>query len=169
MKRTQPLGTLRTLGTFIWCIAASAVLSCQYNPFAHEFVTTEPRSADLPGEYVLDDESIAMLSRSYHVAAPLARLTLNLDGSFRITSVPSCWRASSSCNTTEDAAGRWAVAKHQTWWAVQLRCSEIDGRRTNYGLQAMLRGDGPPFILHFTVGDPDTGEALAFRRHSAPS
>jgi len=168
MKRMRPLCTLRTIGALTWCIISSAVLSCQYDPFAHEFAKTEPGSTDLPGEYVLDDESIAMLSRSYDVAAPPARLTLNLDGSFRVTSVPSCWRASGSCETTEDAEGRWAVARKQTWWAVQLRCSKIDGRRTDYSLPAMLRGDGPPFILHLTVGDPDTGEALAFRRHSGP-
>jgi len=31
-------------------------------------------------------------------------------------------------------------------------------------MEVHLRGDHPPQLLHFPVGDPDQGEALAFRR-----
>jgi hypothetical protein len=78
--------------------------------------------------------------------------------------MPTCWRAALECSAeVENATGTWQIAKHDDWWVVRLRCTSIQGKPTDYGLDAFVRGDRPPQLLHLTVGDPDSGEALAFR------
>jgi hypothetical protein len=147
-------------------LMALPVVSCHYDPFAHEFTEVKPNASDLVGTYVLDSESIAMLDRHYQVPPPGSRFILRGDGTFTIQNVPSCWRAAAECSRqTETADGQWEIGKEQRqWWAVQLSCANISGNKTDYGVPAMIRGDHPPLLLHFTVGDPDTGEGLAFRK-----
>lgn len=64
----------------------------------------------------------------------------------------------------ESASGTWQVVKDNEMWVVRLRLMKIQGQATTYGMIANVRGDRPPRLLHFTVGDPDAGKALAFRR-----
>ena len=155
-------------GLTIALLIALSGVSCQYDPFAHEFTEVKPKASDLVGTYVLDSESIDMLHRVYRVPPPGSRFTLRSDGTFTIQNIPSCWRDAAQCTRqTETADGRWEIRKdQQQWWAVQLSCSNISGNKIEYGIPAMIRGDHPPLLLHFTVGDPDTGEGLAFRKES---
>jgi hypothetical protein len=37
-----------------------------------------------------------------------------------------------------------------------------------YGIPMMIRGSASPYLLHLTIGDPDSGGALAFRRKPQP-
>jgi hypothetical protein len=147
-------------------IALAAMLfACQYDPFAHEYTSVRPDESSLIGEYALDSRSREMLQDVYKVAPPPAAFVLRPDHSFTIVNVPSCWRIDDTCiGRTETASGRWEIGKHQEWWAVQLTCERIDGEATSFGLSAMLRGEDPPYLLHFTVGDPDAGNGLAFER-----
>lgn len=140
-------------------------VACQYDPFVHEFTEVKPSASELVGTYVLDQRSIDMLDSAHRLPPPASRFILRGDGTFTIQNVPSCWRTLEECTRqTETAAGRWEVGRDQEWWTVQLTCTDISGRKTGYGLHSMIRGDQPPRLLHFTVGDPDAGEALAFRK-----
>jgi hypothetical protein len=40
----------------------------------------------------------------------------------------------------------------------------IDGCGAAYGEELMLYGKKPPFKLHITIGDPDSGDALQFEK-----
>jgi hypothetical protein len=149
--------------TFVLLMFAAA--ACQYDPFAHEFTKVKPETRELVGVYELDDESTEMLGRKYKLVPLSSRFVLRSDETFTITDVPTCWRAQTECSSaTESAEGTWQVAKANEWWEVRLRCTKIQGEPSDYGLGANVRGDRPPQLLHFTVGDPDLGEALAFRK-----
>lgn len=150
--------------TFAMLLCLGA-LGCQYNPFAHEYTHVEPDASEIVGTYKLDQESRDMLRERFKVDPPAATFTLNADGTFEIRNIPSCWRIDNTCTTkTEDASGRWQIGEDQEWWSVRLTCTRISGRDNEYGIPAMIRGDQAPRILHFTVGDPDAGEALAFEK-----
>jgi hypothetical protein len=142
--------------------------SCQYDPFAHEYTRARPASAaTIVGTYALDRESIKMLKRNYNVTAPRSLLQLRNGGTFELREIPNCWRSDAKCTSrTESATGTWELAKHQEWWEIRLRCRTINGTATDYGVGAMLRGERPPYVLHFVVGDPDSGEGLALTRKS---
>ena len=142
-----------------------ATAACQYDPFAHEFTKVRPEKGTLVGVYELDAESAEMLRRKYKVIPPSSRFVLRGDGTFSITDVPTCWRELKACSSaTETADGTWQVAKIDEWWEVRLHCTKIEGAASDYTHGANVRGNHPPQLLHFTVGDPDLGDALAFRK-----
>jgi len=143
-------------------------IACQYDPFAHEFTSVKPTDDELIGQYELDDESIEML-RHHDVPRPSSRVVLQRDGQFAINDVPTCWREAFECSLDlESASGTWQVGKENEWWVVRLRLTNIRRKASDYGMVAYVRGDRPPRLLHFTVGDPDAGQALAFRRLHIP-
>jgi hypothetical protein len=147
-------------------LAASA---CQYDPFAHEFTHVKPEREALVGSYILEKGSAQAFRDTFHVPAPPARLRLNRDGSFEVVAIPTCWRqAAADCTSaTENVRGTWKVSRSQEWWSVQFVCTNISGRESEYGVEGMIRRDEPPYLIHFTLGDPDSGEALAFERQGS--
>jgi hypothetical protein len=156
---------IRSMRKRILFATAVALFGCQYDPFAHQVTNVRPDESAVIGEYGLDRQSREMLQDLFEVEPPPAVFVLRADNSFTLADVPSCWRSDSSCSgRTESASGRWEIRRNSEWWVVQLTCDRIDGEAMSYGLRAMVRGDEPPYILHFTVGDPDAGEAIAFEK-----
>lgn len=130
--------------------------SCHGDPFHGEYLREEPAAADLVGTYV------------HGLSA--ARLVVNADGSFSLSDVPACWRTGDSCDstTTMSRTGTWKVEQIYDWWGVHFTSREPGPVYYSWGTSAMLRGEHPSYLIHFIVGDPDMGEALVFRRVSAP-
>ncbi len=139
---------------------------CQYNPFAHEFTTRRPVDESVVGKYSPDTESQARLRA--HLKVELSsncKLFLNSDKTFAAHDLPRCWINTFQCvSGTEDWKGTWSIEQAQDWWAIRLRVTSRNGQPTDYGIPAMLRGEAPPYLLHLTIGDPDSGDALAFQR-----
>jgi hypothetical protein len=143
-------------------------IACQYDPVAHEFTSVKPTDEELIGHYELDHESIEML-RHHDLPRPSSRFVLQRDGTFAISDVPTCWREAFECSLDmESANGTWQVVKENEWWVVRLHLTEIQRKASDYGMVAHVRGDRPPRLLHFPVGDPDAGQALAFRKLPVP-
>lgn len=143
-------------------------IACQYDPFTHEFTRVKPTAEDLIGQYELDNESIEMLRR-HDLPKPASRFVLQGDGTFTMSDVPTCWREVFECSLDlESAKGTWQVVKENEWWVVRLHLTKIQSKTTDYGMVAHVRGDHTPRLLHFAVGDPDAGQALAFRKLQVP-
>ena len=148
-------------------VAALVLARCQYDPFAHEFTNARPQESAIVGRYVPDRETTDILRESLRVqVSDRAALAINADHSFVATELPRCWieRSSDCAAGTETWAGTWSLRQNQEWWAVQLHITARNGRPTSYGFPAMLRRESPPYLVHFTIGDPDSGDALAFER-----
>ena len=153
----------RTLFLLVWLSA------CQYDPFAHEYTTSRPVERDLIGTYRPDRETADRMKRVLGIAVGrFCELTLRPDGTFTIREMPRCWFVASveDCVAgTEDVAGTWKIIPQQQWWAVGLtKRSTVAGVDHIYRFRAMLRGSEPPYLLHFIIGDPDSGNGLAFAR-----
>jgi hypothetical protein len=147
--------------------AVLLLFACQYDPFAHEFTTSEPRESALVGRYTPDAETTERLRSVLSISvSPAAALVINADHTFTAHDLPNCWISQSfDCAAgTEAWAGTWSLRRHQEWWSIQLHITSRNGRSTSYGLPAMLRGDGPSYLIHLTIGDPDSGNAVAFER-----
>jgi hypothetical protein len=164
----KTLGSLsvprRTL--FLLVLFSSA---CQYDPFAHEYTTSRPAESDLPGTYRPDRETTQRIKQEFGVVIdPSCELTLRSDRTFNIREMPRCWFVASNedCAAgTEDVAGTWELTPQQQRWAVRLtKRSMVAGVDHSYSFPAMLRGSEPPYLLHFIIGDPDSGNGLAFAR-----
>ena len=148
-------------------IVAVAFTRCQYNPFAHEFTRARPQERTVVGRYVPDRETSERLPRSSGVAvSDRTSLAIHADHTFAATELPKCWTEESfDCRPgTESWTGTWSLRRNQEWWALQLHIKSRNGQPTDYGFPAMLRREAPPYLVHFTIGDPDAGDALAFER-----
>lgn len=148
--------------------AALLLVGCQYDPFAHEFTKAQPQESAVVGLYVPDRETTKHLRDTLRVTVHHdASLIINADHTFVARELPNFWIGHTfDCVTggIENWSGTWSVRRDQEWWAVYLHITSRNGQPTSYQLPAMLRRERPPYLLHLTIGDPDSGDAFAFER-----
>lgn len=138
---------------------------CQYDPHANLLTTIEPSAEDIIGTYVLDrydlPESISFRDVDIEVE-------LHNDGTFTAINVPS-WKVGEPdkdfTSTLQSGQGKWEKSilgtldpgsKHI--WGIYLRNED------NQFLPADFTGDQPPYGLIFTIGDPDSGNAIILKK-----
>jgi hypothetical protein len=144
---------------------------CQYNPFAHEFTSRRPDHETVIGRYMPDDETKRRLRSRFAIeVSPECEFVLNSDRTFVARRLPHCWYKTFDCGPgTETWEGTWAIEKNQDWWAIGLHLTSRNGEPTDYHMPLMLRREAPPYLLHLTIGDSDSGDALAFQHESPQS
>ena len=144
---------------------------CQYDPFAHEFTSRRPVEDSVVGRYVPDDETLERLRTRFEIEVSSdAAFVLNSDKTFVAQYLPHCWFNTFDCVSGSEAwKGSWALQQHQDWWTVALHITSRNSHPTSYHMPLMIRGEAPPYLLHLTIGDPDSGDALAFRRKPSQS
>ena len=151
--------------TLILLFAALVLAGCQRDPHAYLYTTSEPKTEDIIGTYVLDAYHLPSIVGS---ARPEVVVELHADGTFAATNVPPLGLHEPSNNffgSLLSATGKWE--KHTTGtldpgnkriWGIYLRTpdSKIE--------PASFTGDKAPYGLIFTIGDPDSGDAMILRR-----
>ncbi len=91
----------------------------------------------------------------------------------------------------DNGEGKWDIEKKQDWWVVGLEFNNAlgitsikdwevvvknldgtvtveSGRAGKFWTSIDLIGEQAPYILHLTVGDPDSGRALQYERIERP-
>ncbi len=96
-----------------------------------------------------------------------SQIELRKDSTFFIKDIASAWSPFPTAGGFENVEGKWSLAKHQDWWAVQLEVKSVKGadghlNQKGFMTQVMLVGQETPYTLHFGIGDPDAGEALQY-------
>ena len=161
------------------CISSAFILAvgCQYNPHAHRFSTHKPAIEEAAGTYVLADVFVdsvkAGLNKEIGGYAATSQIVLRNDGTARLIRFP-VFLAPDSFHYTyqgpEDLEARWAIDSTGTV------SSGGDHSKTIYGIHFTFPDgralfDNPTFTgsprvdgMIFTLGDPDQGEILGFRK-----
>jgi len=98
-----------------------------------------------------------------------SQLELKPDGTFSIENIASVWSPFPTAGGFENAKGTWRLGNHQDWWVVQLHVTSVgqaDGKlnQRDFDTYAMLVGQESPYLLHFAIDDPDSGNALQYER-----
>src|SRR5437867_4158599 len=146
-------------------VLTSMLLSgCQFDPYAHEYTRAKPKEESLVGRYAADDESRNLFQRAFKMDVGRCELDLMTDATFELRNVPDCWRRPDCSGKVETAAGTWKLCQIHEWWSLVLRTQRIDGLAVDWGSEAMLRGEDVPYLIHFIIGDPDSGRGLALER-----
>ncbi len=148
-------------------VVAFVFAGCQYDPFAPEFTTVKPVEDRLVGRYSPDTETRERLRSALQIQVhPSCELVLNADHTFSATSLPRCWYppTTGDCSPgTANVSGDWSLRQRGKWWSVDLNAHlPPGGVMKTWNVPASVRGDRPPYTLHLTIGDPDSGNALAF-------
>ena len=146
-------------------IAICFLSSCQYDPYYSRYASAKPTQT-LVGTYVPTKETKLLLAGMYKNVKS-SRIDLQSDSSFSVKNIAAIWSPFSTADGFESVKGKWSLVKHQEWWAVDLTVNSVrepngHWNRKRAGTQIMLVGQNAPYKLHFTIGDPDTGQALQY-------
>ena len=154
-------------------IAVSVLIvlaGCQYDPWAHNFLTGHAEDKDVAGTYVLDAESQKReirigLKRTVLPINRSARVVLSRDHRAQFIAVPEDYDGG-PCSIT--GRGSWRIAKHGGFTLVEALITNDDPcgpyKRVPFGYQLRLYGRRPPYKLHVTISDPDLGDAVQFEK-----
>jgi hypothetical protein len=146
-------------------IAICFLSSCQYDPYYSQYASAKPTQTFV-GTYVPTKETKLLLAGMYKNVKK-SSLELRSDSSFIIKNIASVWSPLSTMGGFESVKGKWALVRHQEWWAIDLTVESVRETDSNwskkgFGMQAMLIGQHAPYKLHFIIGDPDAGKALQY-------
>jgi hypothetical protein len=148
---------------------------CQYDPWAHRFLTRQPAEQDVVGLYAVDQASLQRtikrpMNGSMLNINPSAHIILSADHKAAFFYVPRDLDGL-SCSVT--GRGTWQLGRNGSYvtvWA-QIADEESNNRckdtfTAKYAEELMLYGTNVPYKLHVTIGDPDSGDAVQFERRN---
>jgi len=128
---------------------------CQYDPYAHTYTTEKPEASDLAGTYNLTEQTVTPGGLAALKGEP-CRIELQKDGTFAAVNVPlnaeGTWRID-RIGSIGDGSGQT-----KTHWGVLL---ESDAARIE---PVGLTGEGSPHGLIITIGGPDSGRVMIFKK-----
>lgn len=152
----------------VFTILTVLVLACQYDPHGNLYTTTNPKEEDIPGTYILYRYD---LPTDIIIEHNNVKLTLFPDGTFKGINIPPNTLSSPDKNffsTLLSGDGEWKLGTIGTLgpgqkkiWGVYLRDSEDRFHSPS------LTGEKAPYGLIFTLGDPDTGDAVILRKQTS--
>jgi hypothetical protein len=143
--------------------ALSIVLlgGCNGDPYSTRYTTREPVVKDLLGVYTPDAATLSALQGKD--SGP-HRIELRDGGDLILSNVPrgTLWGVSQPA--FDSGRGSWSISRQQDWWGIDIHLREINGRPVNLYTYFHLRNEKPPYLIHVTLGDPDSGDAHVFER-----
>lgn len=145
-------------------VAATLLAGCQGDPYYPSYTKREPDPKDVVGTYVPDERTAGIVRSRKGLELPSTQIVIRPDGTYNIDNVPE-WNnamSASSVGPLVTRSGRWHLEQRQnTFWVVSILYR--NGSTDTYdGIS--LREQKPPYLLHFTLGDPDSGESLVFTK-----
>jgi hypothetical protein len=143
---------------------------CQYDPQAHLYTTAKPQIPDVVGRYILMSQTITRDGLAAFQGRACV-VDLRTDGTFTATNVPP-WEmgapATNFFSTLLTGSGTWRIDSVggvddgsrpiKTCWGIYL------DSQTGKMMPVGLTGQKPPYGLIFTMGDPDSGDAMILER-----
>jgi hypothetical protein len=147
---------------------------CQYDPWANRFLKSQAAEKDLVGTYRVDADT---LTRPISIGTTATKLSIGRDAGIVLTAdhtakflnVPDFDdRTNKPCIIS--GAGTWQQYRNSQYAQINVEIvranysSSADGCGPKYYAGLMLYGKKPPYKLHITIGDPDSGDALQFEK-----
>jgi len=142
---------------------------CQYDPYAHLLTTVRPEPSEVVGRYTLVKQTVT----AGDLAAMSDRLCvveLRADGTFSASDVPQYapgLPGASFLSTLVSAPGSWHVESvgsvDDGWSAKNIWGVHLDSGSVRLQ-SAGLTGQKAPYGMIFTLGDPDSGQAMFLQR-----
>ncbi len=131
----------------------------------------KPSESDIVGTYKLDDSPTLLsknilLEKGYSFLTGNNTLELHNDGTFLAVNMPDLIIDElNSVSEYVTGRGNWEVKFDNVnrEWLLYLQFSELSNKPFNQATQFQLYGRESPYILYYTVGDPDSHQAVSYR------
>ena len=168
--RLQSHQWLIGIGFLCWLL-----VGCQYDPWAGRFLKNQPAERVLVGTYKVDSDTLARRVSIPKSTKPLtisrdAEIVLSADHKAQFLHVPEIDNLPAIKTCVITGTGSWQFARNDNYTVVSVEIQREDYRRSvdgcepTYHGQLMLYGKNPPYKLHITIGDPDSGDAVQFEK-----
>ena len=145
---------------------------CQHNPWAAKFVTAQPAEHDVAGTYVIDADSQKRNIKIKQSGANIpvdhsAQIILTGDHKAQFIHVPEDYQGKTACSVT--GRGSWRLGRNEEFSVVRASIVNEEPNSSckgEFAYELMLYGKSPPYKLHVTIGDPDSGDAVQFEKQN---
>jgi len=145
-----------------------AISGCQFDPYAGDLTTEQPKKEDVIGVYQFEKQTIS--DGPIDILGQNATILLKADGTYRANDIPNVFRgANDETHKYISATGKWKIetmgnvdngwGHAKSHWGVTL--TSIDESLANIGFM----GNKTPYKLIVTFDDPDLGEVMIFSRN----
>lgn len=140
---------------------------CQYDPFADDLATKQPKTKDLIGTYVFEKQTLTNSFSDKETNG--SKIILKLDSTFNAINIPNFSGLSNfHFNGLISANGKWHIATNggvangsggtDPIWGMNL--DSLPGNLNHIEFS----GKKPPYKLIVTYGDPDEGAVMIFKK-----
>jgi hypothetical protein len=140
---------------------------CQYDPFADDLATEQPKTKDLIGTYVFEKQTLTNNLTDKQTNG--SKITLKPDSTFNAIDIPSFTGQSDfHFNGLISENGKWHIATNggvangsggtDPIWGMDL--DSLPGNLKHIE----FLGKKPPYKLIITYGDPDEGAVMIFKK-----
>jgi len=128
------------------------------------FTREKPNRTDVIGTWVPTAATINDLKQRGAYVISKHELVLRADVTFAMVNMPDWWidGFGQSKKTFESGSGKWQFYQdHNPWtvWAIEL---DFPQRVVPNAIH--LQRQKPPYLIHITVGDPDSGRYMLFQK-----
>ena len=146
-----------------------AALLVGFTAACDQVLVRQPAAADLAGVYALTPEAREFLieRKGYPASVADARIAVSAGGQVVISHLPDC--AVDGFGEPHGAflngRGTWTLEKEFLGYGLTLEIAP--GETLSAGFYQgwiAIRRRSPPYELELTIGDPDSGERLRYRR-----
>jgi hypothetical protein len=148
------------------------IVSCQYDPYAHKYTTTEPSETEIIGNYVFEkqtvDYNIIEFKDSIKNQIIVPKIEIKSDGTYKVVNFPvfETWNPTFTGLITN--SGKWnkttvgsigdGTGELKKHWGINF--DQLPEESQNVGLMNKKY----PYKLIFGFGDPDEGNAMIFKK-----
>jgi hypothetical protein len=128
------------------------------------FTRKKPNPADLIGTWVPTEQTIKDLRKDGNYTISRHELIFRAEGAFTMVNMPDWWSNGfgNSNRGFESGSGTWKLFQdHDPWtvWAI-----ELDFPTSSVPNAVHLQRQKPPYLLHISVGDSDSGRYMLYQR-----
>ena len=126
------------------------------------FTRTRPIDKDLVGTWTPTAETIQDMKRSGGYAISKHELTLSANAAFSMLNMPDWWRDAfgKSHRQFESGRGTWRIEEANNVYTIYV----VNLVFPTHSMRVNLSGQRPPYVMHITLGDPDSGHYMLFEK-----
>lgn len=133
----------------------------------HSIPATQPTINQLTGTWTLSAISLNRMRSQGGYKISTHTLTLREDGTFDLINMPDWWLNDfgDSRRGFYSGSGTWEVGKDsQGYWIIELQFNSLSGPISNRQPSFFIGQEKSIYYLYAVIGDPDTGNVIAFER-----
>lgn len=121
----------------------------------HFYTRARPGENELAGTYIPDKNTEEYIKRRYNRSQVNTKISVTPNGRYEMVDMP--WECFSKTGEwgpdLVSDKGRWQISQMGGCWEIAFESRYIS-----------LCNQKPPYVIHWIIGDPDSGNALNFIR-----